>query len=63
MRNDPIVEIVREPLFRPTCYHERCCVVYRLASGRLRCTRRPWWQCQNGDQPHAHDFEPVLERH
>jgi hypothetical protein len=45
-----------EPVFRPTCYHPNCCVVYRLKTGKLRCHRRPWWDCQTGDQPEARDF-------
>ena len=61
MKGDPVAEIIRQPLFVPTCYHPRCCIVYRLASGRLRCTRRPWWQCRR-DGPRGQDFNPTQRR-
>ena len=57
MKHDPIVEIIT-PLFSANCYHEKCCKVYRLVSGRLRCSRRPWWQCHS-DKPRAQDYDPV----
>ncbi len=50
-----------QPLFRPTCYHPNACVVYRLKTDQIRCTRRPFWQCQDGDQAHARNFELTKE--